>query len=305
MRDTAIIAVAYLSTHLSRRSLAGVQLSTISGTTPVSGAVAADSYFRFEERQVFDAECVIEILRSEYLGVIYRNVIEPAVLDSMLQAFWRNPATTRRSDAPSYFLGTYHFNKSAEAYLTESADVRAPVESVVSMPGSPWLRFREVVGDRLRRDGAELRLAKMGGREACPALVRSWDAEGPYALYPHEDLSQCRDPRQAGFEIQRVVNHQVCAVNMCLANGRGGRLVIWNVRPDEATKERLGITYTGFSYPPSELAGFSEIRLDVRAGDIYVFNGSYVHAVEANQAMRANVSFFIGTLDERTVVTWT
>ena len=90
-----------------------------------------------------------------------------------------------------------------------------------------------------------------------------------------------------------------------LANGPGGRLVVWNVRPDEATKERLGITHTGFSYPPSELVGFSEIRLDVRPGDIYVFNGAYVHAVEANQAMRANVSFFIGMLDERTVVTWT
>src|ERR1051326_812393 len=134
-------------------------MSTTSGIipgTPVSGTVAGGSYFRFDELQRFDPESVIQVLRGDHLGVIYRNVIEPDVLDSMLQAFWRNPATRRRSDAPSYFLGTYHFNKCADTYLSESASVRAPVESLVTMPGSPWLWFHEAVGDRLRQDGARL-----------------------------------------------------------------------------------------------------------------------------------------------------
>lgn len=181
----------------------------------------------------------------------------------------------------------------------------ASVESLVCADGSPWVWFNDIVRDRMRRDGVDLRVAEMNGQKACPALIRSWDAEGAFALYPHEDMSQCRDPRQTGFEIQRVTEHNVCAVNMCLANGEGGRLVIWNVRPDEATRERLGVKYTGFPYPSSGLTEFKELRLDVRAGDIYVFNGAYVHAVEVSFGVRANLSFFIGILDEKTVVTWT
>jgi hypothetical protein len=283
-------------------------VSTTRGVVPsskVSGSVAPDRYFRFEEHCTFDPEGVIDVLRGKYLGIIYRNAIDSTASNSLLQAFWRNPATKRRTDAPSYFLGTYHFDKSAETYLTETAAVTSSVESLTHMEGSPWVWFRDIVGDRLRGEGAELRTAEMNGMKACPALIRSWDAEGAFALYPHEDMSQCSDPRQTGFEIQRVTKYDVCAVNMCLANGAGGRLVIWNVRPDDATRERLGVKYTGFSYPPSELTGFKELYLSVRAGDIYVFNGAYVHAVEANQGVRANLSFFMGILDEGTVVTWT
>jgi hypothetical protein len=271
----------------------------------VTGATAPESYFRLEERHGFSPEEVIDVLHGKYLGVIYRDAVDPQVSTSMLQEFWQSQATRRRADAPSYFLGTYHFNKSVEAYLTESAEINPSVERLVHLPGSPWKSFRDTVDARLRRDGTELRVAQMADQKACLALFRSWDAEGEFALYPHEDMSQCQDPRQAGFEIQRVVNHEVCAVNICLTNGPGGRLVIWNIRPDDATKERLGIKHTGFSYPPSELADIEELRVEIRAGDIYVFNGAYVHAVEPTQGLRANISFFIGRLDDQTVATWT
>jgi hypothetical protein len=271
----------------------------------VTGSVAADSFFRFEERSAFDPEGVMEVLRGEYLGIIYRGVIDQEMSNSLLQAFWQNPQAKRRTDAPSYFLGTYHFNKSVDTYLAETAEVAGSVERVIRMDGSPWIWFHELVGDRLKREGTALRIAEMNGRKACPALIRSWNAEGELALYPHEDMSQCSDPRQDGFEVQRVTRYNVCATNMCLANGIGGRLLIWNVRPDEITRERLGITHTGFSYPPSGLTGFKQIRLSVGQGDIYVFNGAYVHAVEASRGVRANLSFFIGFLDEKTVATWT
>src|ERR1700753_4231677 len=95
---------------------------------PVTGSVIEESFFRFEERAAFDPEGVIEVLDGKYLGVIYRGVIDPEVSDSLLQAFWQNPQTTRRADAPSHFLGTYHFNKSADDYLAEAAQVTRNVE---------------------------------------------------------------------------------------------------------------------------------------------------------------------------------
>jgi hypothetical protein len=280
-------------------------INDLDSCTLITGRAAPASYFRFEERDTFDPEGVVDVLRGKYLGIVFRDAIGHDSSNSLLQAFWSNPATKHRIDAPSHYLGTYHFNKSADAYLSETAEVAAAVEGFVRMDGSPWVWFHDTVGRRLRGEGASMRIAEMNGRKACPALIRSWHAEGEFALYPHEDTSQCQDPRQAGFEIQRVVEHDVCAVNMCLANGEGGRLIIWNVRPDRATRERLDVLYTGFSYPPSGLADFSDLRLSVQEGDIYVFNGAYVHAVEANQATRANMSFFMGFLDKKTVVTWT
>jgi hypothetical protein len=45
--------------------------------------------------------------------------------------------------------------------------------------------------------------------------------------------------------------------------------------------------------------------VDIHAGDVYVFNGRHVHAVDTTVGNRTAVSFLIGFTDDRTVVTWT
>src|SRR5258705_1847824 len=110
--------------------------------------------------------------------------------------------------------------------------------NVLDVTDGPWHLFRAAVAGELAESGASLRLAEMDGTAACPALIRAWNKEGEFALEPHEDEAQCRDPRQAGFEVQRVLDYEVCAVNMCIEHERGGRLVLWNVRPDDDTRRR-------------------------------------------------------------------
>jgi hypothetical protein len=272
----------------------------------IDGYRADKSYFKFAERTEFDPADVLAVLRNEYLGVIFRSVISADIRTKLTQRFWDEPKTRRREDAPAYFLGAYSFDKSIGTYLDESADVHPSVAAVLDAEASsPLVWFRDAVAGELRPEGISLRAAELDGRKACLALMRSWDADGAFSLSPHEDLAQCLDPRQAGFEAQHVPNYEVCAVNMCLANDGGGRLVLWNVRPDDASRKRLGIEFTGFPYPVADLAGFDELRVDVHAGDVYVFNGAYVHAVEANQGKRTNIAFFMGFRNSRTVLTWT
>jgi hypothetical protein len=275
-------------------------MNTITGYQPDA------AYFRFAEYAEFDPARVLEVLQNRLLGVMFRGVIGSAARQAVSQRFWDSQRTRRREDAPSYFLGSYSYDKSASAYLDESAQVAPSVAAVLGTgDGSPWHWFRSRVADELRRQGMCLRTAAMDGRQACPALIRSWDAAGEFSLRPHEDMAQCLDPRQAGFEVQRVAKYEICAVNICLANGTGGRLVIWNIQPDSACRKRLGMEFTGYPYPVPALAEFSERRIDVRPGDLYVFNGSHVHAVEANQGTRTNLTFFMGFRDAQTVITWT
>jgi hypothetical protein len=262
-------------------------------------------FFHFDELHEFDPERVLDILHGRQLGVIFRDVIPPAVREDMTARFWNSPALTRRTGEPSHHVGAYHWNKPIDTYLAEASKVVDDVMEVLDVDDSPWHWFRTRVNSRLERDGALLRLAEMGGEKACPALVRAWNKEGEFALEPHEDEAQCRDPRQAGFEVQRVLDYEPCAANMCIEHQAGGRLVLWNVRPDDESRRRFGIEHSGFSYPPETLRGHERLTVDIRPGDVYVFNGRHVHAVDATRGNRTAVSFLLGFVDDRTVVTWT
>ena len=262
-------------------------------------------FFRFDEYTEFDPERVLDVLQGRRLGVVFRGVIKPPVREEMTARFWDSPALTRRTGEPSHHVGTYHWNKPIDTYLAEAGKVADDVMAVLDVVDSPWHWFRARMNARLDVGGARLRLAEMDGQSACPALVRAWNKEGEYALEPHEDEAQCRDPRQAGFEVQQVLRYEVCAANMCIEHEAGGRLVLWNLRPDDESRRRFGIEHSGFSYPPETLRGHDRMTVEIRPGDVYVFNGRHVHAVDATRGNRTAVSFLLGFVDDQTVVTWT
>lgn len=268
-------------------------------------------YFRFVERDRLDADAVVDVLRGEHLGVIFRGVIDPSASAELVRRFWASPVRKRRGgevcESLGYYVGAYHYHKPTGQYLDESAEVAAYLDDLLDVPREPTRRFRAELDTRLRRDGAQLRLAAQDGRPGCPVLIRHWNATGSFALQPHEDFSQLGWPEQTGFEIQRTAEHIVAAVNMCLENGEGGRLVVWNVIPDLAGRTRLGLELAGSPYPIEVTAGHESLWLEVRPGDIYVFNGGHVHGVEASApgAKRTTMAWNMGFCDDRNVVTWT
>jgi hypothetical protein len=277
----------------------------------LTGWQGGPEYFRFVELDRFDPAAVVDVLRARVAGVLFRNVIAPEACEELVRRFWESPARKRRGgevcESLGYYVGAYHYHKPTRTYVEESAEIAEYLSTVLDVPGAPSRWFREELRQHLAKEGVTFRLSEKDGMQGCPALIRHWNASGEYALQPHEDASQVRWPEQADFEITGALKYTVAAVNMCLENGEGGRLVFWNMIPDDESKSRLGLYLAGSPYPTEVLEGVDAIWLPVRTGDIYVFNGEHVHGVEASaeSGKRTTLAWNMGFCDDRTVVTWT
>jgi hypothetical protein len=223
--------------------------------------------------------------------------------------FWASSARRARgTDAPGYYIGAYHYHKTTSAYLAQAADAEGPLDAVLDIPGEPLAVLRQGLSEALEKEGIEFRTARHEGREAGRAVLRSWHGQGDFALAPHEDEAQCSEPQQADFEIQRVVGYHVVGLNICLENGAGGRLGVWNVRPNDEDRLRLGVRYAGSPYPVEFLEGAEVMWIDINPGDVYLFNSAHIHAVEPETdvtAQRTTMSAMLGFIGERSVVSWT
>lgn len=274
----------------------------------VAGWCGDADYFTFLESREFQPEQVLDVLKGKVAGVIFRGIASSDTCAALTDRFWRSTALKERgSEEPNYYLGAYHYHKTTAQYLDESAAVANALADVLDVPDSPLTQFREGLSRRLAPD-VVFRPARHEGRDACQALLRSWRGQGQFALQPHEDLAQCGEPRQADFEIQQARKYCVSALNICLENGKGGNLCYWNVQPNEASKRRMGLQYAGWPYPEESLAGFEKMVVEIHPGDVYVFNGAHVHAVEPNAeagVRRTTMSGLLSFIDDNTVVFWT
>jgi hypothetical protein len=275
----------------------------------LTGWSGDEEYFTFREYREYRPEAVVDVLRGRVAGVMFRGVVAPRTCAAIAERFWASPdRRTRGVEAPGFYLGTYHYHRTTKDYLDDTERVTAALNAVLDVPDDPLTVFYGGLAEALAGEGVTVRLAEHDGRRACRGLLRSWHGQGEYALAPHEDLSQCSEPKQADFEIQRVVDHHAVALNISLENGAGGRLAYWNIQPDLECRRRLGLHYTGSPYPLDTLEGIAMQWVDIRPGDVYVFNGAHVHAVEPNtdpSARRTTLAGILGFIDDKTVVSWT
>lgn len=275
----------------------------------VTGWEGSEDYFRFVEHDEIFPSLVIDVLCGRYLGAVFRGVVGAGTRQALITNFLTSPGRrTRGVDAPGEYLGAYHYNKTTSEYLDQTDAVRAVLKAALDVPSEPLRALYRKLEEALALSGVEFRPARHEEREACIGIFRSWLGQRDFALDPHEDRGQCEDPKQVGFEIQRVTGYHVVGLNVCLDNGLDGWLTVWNLRPDEATRKRLGVQYTGSPYATEWLTGIDQLLLDVRPGDIYLFNAGHVHAVEPVRdpgASRVTLSGILGFADDKTVVSWT
>lgn len=278
-------------------------------TNVLTGRKFESKLFRAIEYNSYDFDAVLDVLEGRLPLVVFRNVIDKAVCKDILERFWKHPEKqTRGKEAPGFYMGGFTWCKTTAEYLDQCEALTPGLDEVLNIPEDPIARFFDGLATKLDERGAMIRRATKDGRMASPALMRSWHGSGKFALAPHDDDSQCSDPRMADYERNLVVGNAVGALNMCLENDpKDGKLHIWNIMPDSKSKRALDLEITGSPYPMESLEGIESIQLEIRTGDVYVFDGTLVHAVEPNNdpnVRRTTLASMIAFTDDKTVVSW-
>ncbi|GAA2614009.1 hypothetical protein [Streptomyces axinellae] len=255
-------------------------------TTEVTSAsitgevLPADRFQLHQSEGIPDIERVLDVLNGRLAAYRVRHFVPAAECATLTQNFWDSPHRTPRhgegaDGVEAYILGASHIDLSTRDYLDVAETTRDAVGALYAGATDPIARLRSSLAERI----GVVRPAGHDGRKAGSSKAVCWNNDSrEFLLLPHDDLAQLGDPMQAGFEIQRI--RRVMAVNVYphVPGGRG-QLRLWNIAPDDRTRARLGVSHSGYPYPPELLTDHPSLTVPVATGDLCVINGNLVHAV--------------------------
>jgi hypothetical protein len=258
-------------------------------------------------------EQVVSILDGRTPAVRVRGFLSGSECATAAAAFSSSQATVARSDGVAgRVLGAYHYRMTQSDYAETVRAGQTDVDEVLAVSGDPLGRILQAVERAVAPFGHEVRAARWDEVEAARMRISSWEGHGTYALEPHEDVGQLRDPGQRGFEAQQVADYTVVAVNVYPVVPReGGALRVWNLLPDDKFRETLGIEHSGYPYPSEMLRHSASLDVELGTGDLIAMNGGMVHAVSApvpdedsTGPARLSMNFFLGYINRNTIVYW-
>ncbi|WP_337263990.1 MULTISPECIES: hypothetical protein [unclassified Serratia (in: enterobacteria)] len=276
----------------------------------ITGVKLPRDQFRVQESNgVLDVSWVNQMFAGQLAAYRVRGFLSERDCSRIVKNFWGSTARTPRygegeSGVEGYFVGASHIEKTTQAYLDQVQHYRQSVEALYQDSTDPLGRMR----DEFTHLSLNARAATHAGRVAGDAKAVYWNNTGEFLLLPHDDLAQLSDPRQSGFEIQQI--ERVIAANFYAEMPpTGGQLKVWNIEPDNRSRQRLGLAHSGFPYPAGLLHDHDSLVLDVAAGDLVLLNGNLIHAVLGGKGTSAQrrllVTCFTGRLPLGEIVWWT
>lgn len=248
---------------------------------------------------------LLRVIGGSAAGLLVKGYLTPTQCRRICDNFRHNAGLHARQDNVSGItVGADQYGKDGATYIRDSRQARSAVEDLFAGAMNVPTMLRADI-QRLLPPGIAVRPAVHDGIEFNHCRAVGWTDAGTYALKLHDDLAQLNDPRQRDFETARVANPIAFNIYPSVTD-EGGELEVINLRPDEASKRRLGIEHSGYPYPVEALTGYDRLVIRPDPGDLLIIAGSLVHGVRGirGKGFRLLLNHFAGFIDDQTFITW-
>ncbi|MFI5635613.1 hypothetical protein ACIA8E_41090 [Streptomyces sp. NPDC051664] len=248
---------------------------------------------------------IVYVLRDAFNPALATRVIEN--FDSILA---RTEGGNRTDDSfvKTNQIGATQFSRSGDEYVREviqTSSISLDLFDGVAHDEIEQLFATELLEMTFAKKGMVLRSSRFKNIPAGFCTLRRWLDNGEMALMPHDDTAQLLSARKDGYEVAGATH--VVSYNAAVeTSDKGGALKVWNINPDEACRERLGLVSTGYPYPIDSLDGIESLTVQLRQGDAYFLNSSFIHGVSSVQeGRRLSAGRFVGKISDDVAVYWT
>lgn len=268
-----------------------------------------------EDFSEFKVESLVDVLDGKRPAYIVRNYLDDEELlkikNHFLEILSRTNGGNRSKDfVPVFQVGATQFKKTTPEYIQECKLTKDNIQELLMAIDNDAIRedflLEKTMPLDFNKQGIKFRPSQFLNDFVNKFTIRQWKNSNTehLSLLPHEDLSQLNLAQRDDYEIGKV--GRVIASNLCVSNGTGGDLIIWNYEPDFELKVSLGVENSGYPYPLSLLREKEFVELKINAGDLYFINANLIHAVkEVAGSERISAGRFMGKVSENLMVYWT
>ncbi|MER9268528.1 hypothetical protein NKI63_29080 [Mesorhizobium sp. M0410] len=252
---------------------------------------------------------IISVLKGEITALHIRQAFSTEIAGEITANFSGSPGLKERKDGvPGQYVGASHYRKDAATYFAEAETARPYVDALFENLVDPVRALFDALKRELRKQGIELRLARSehGQANVCRAL--SWSGSGTFSLDPHDDVAQVLCAGN-DYELSAVAHNTVAALNFYPSMPEeGGNLRLWSHKPTVADRKSQGVETTGYPYSAAYLEGVPCRDFQLKAGDIALIDGGFVHGVTGQSGYgrrRLVLNSFFGFARPDLVLWWT
>ncbi|MER8731206.1 hypothetical protein NKH28_15375 [Mesorhizobium sp. M1227] len=278
-------------------------------TNQVSQAPATSPVAIRERTGSISTADIISVLKGEITALHIRQAFSTEIAEEITANFSGSPGLKERKDGvPGQYVGASHYRKDAATYFAEAETARPYVDALFENLVDPVRALFDALRRELRKQGIELRLARSehGQANVCRAL--SWSGSGTFSLDPHDDVAQVLCAGN-DYELSAVAHNTVAALNFYPSMPEeGGNLRLWSHKPTVTDRKSQCVETTGYPYSAAYLEGVPCRDFQLRAGDIGLIDGGFVHGVtgqSGNGKRRLVLNSFFGFAQPDLVLWWT
>ncbi|MER8516835.1 hypothetical protein NKH47_28450 [Mesorhizobium sp. M1060] len=252
---------------------------------------------------------IISVLKGEITALHISQAFSTEIAEEITANFGGSRGLKERKDGvPGQYVGASHYRKDAATYFAEAENARPYVDALFGNLVDPVRTLFDALKRELHDQGIELRLARSENCHANVCRALSWSGSGTFSLDPHDDVAQVLCAGN-DYELSAVAHNIVAALNFYPSMPEeGGNLRLWSHKPTVTDRKSQGVETTGYPYSAAYLEDVPCRDFQLRAGDIGLIDGGFVHGVtgqSGNGKRRLVLNSFFGFARPDLVLWWT